>query len=153
MSGSRIAEIVDKTAAVAGGIAGVRAVFGSGQGATDDPLRPGRKIDPAPSADRVGDLSHISFLPDAPGIEPIDQDGGIEIVWRIPMQLTLGRTELAKARAVALPFYADYIAAFWGDRTLGGLCAMSRIVLFDIANEGQDRWLQVDLEVREEVGL
>lgn len=146
---SLIDEIVDYSAAVAAAVSGVVAVFGAGLGEVADPLRPGKTVQAAPSTDQLPELAHVSFLPDAPGVTPFDQDGGYEVLWRIPMRLVLPRSELSRARAVALPFYGRYIDAFWADRRLGGSCALARISRFELATDGTDRWLGIDLEVRE----
>ena len=159
MSGSNIRWIVDASAALAGTIsgvtlpngqvAGVRAVFGAGQGRSADPLRPGQTIAPATESPHE-ELTHVSDLPDAPTIIPLTQDGTIRLEWTVPMRLYATRGDLATARAILLPFYDAYLAAF-RDWTLGGLCALAYIKSFKPAADDDWVWLDIDLYVLEEV--
>ena len=160
MSGSQIRSIVDYSAALAarvqnlpmpnGGTAGVRSVFGCGQNLYADPLRPGQMIAPAPELP-LESFMHVSDLPDAPNPTPLTQDGTVLFEWSVPMRLYVPRGDLRAARATLLPFYNGYYAAFWPDRTLGGLCLLAYIRSFRIAADDDWAWLDMDLSALEEV--
>lgn len=157
---SNIRSIVDYTAAKAAGIqgivlpngetVGVRSIYGAGQGIYDDPLRPGQTIQPAPES-ATEPLMHVSRLPDAPTIEWISQTGTVELTWTIQMSLFIARGDAATAAQVVLPFYDAYLAAFTADPMLGGLCMVSRISSFKTGTDESWCWLDVDLEVLEQV--
>jgi hypothetical protein len=149
---SNIATIVDYTAQVAAGIPGITAVFGCGQGNIGDPLNPGQTIQPAPDAP-TGVYTHWSDLPDATGIEFISQDGTAQYTWQIPMVLWLPRVDLANMRRLALPFYQAYASAFTSNPTLGGLCLVSPRLQFRLDSDTKWAWLDITLEVIEEVGF
>jgi hypothetical protein len=150
VSHSSIDVIVDYTAGVAGRIAGVAATFGAGLGEIEDPLRPGYPVAAAPSEPSVP-FSHWSDCPGAPPIKWVSQNATVELTWTIPMRLWLGRADLAEARRMALPFYDKYIAAFVGDRTLGGLVLSLEISRLAIGGSADWAWLDVGLTVVERV--
>ena len=157
---SNIAYIVDYSAAVAarvqnltlpnGEVGGVRSVYGAGQGLFGDPLRPGQTIQPAPEAPQEA-FTHISDLPGAPNPTPLTQDGTVELLWAVPMRLYVPRSDLATVRQTLLPFYDGYEAAFWPDRTLGGLCLLAYIKSFTRGSDDDWAWLDMELSVLEEV--
>jgi len=165
---SRIAQIVDYTALVAArikpqripsGYVEMRAVFGTGQVDPDtgeplyqDPLHPGQPLQPAPE-NPLEPYTHFSDLPDAPGIEWLDQEGDVALTWDIPMRFWFPRSDLAMARQTAMPFYAAYLSEFHKDYTLGGLCKLARVSRYAIGGDEFDSWLDVNLSVLEEVAL
>lgn len=157
--GSNIARIVDASAAVAAGIqnvilpngsvVGVRSVYGGGQGVIGDPLRPGNTIQPV--QERPSEpLMHVSRLPDAPTVTWITQQT-VELIWTIQMSLYLQRGDAATAAQAALPFYDAYLAAFTPQTTLGGLCLLSQIKSFKTGTDEAWYWLDIELEVTEQV--
>jgi hypothetical protein len=158
---SNIASIVDYTAQVAAGIqdvalpngevVGIRSVYGAGQERYPDPLNPGQNIQPAPE-NALEPFTHISDLPDAPTVAYLTQDGTVEFTWMVPMWLYVPRGDLATLRAVLLPFFDAYEAAFAPDPTLGGLAVLSYISSFGKV-EVADDWarLPIDLRVTEMV--
>jgi hypothetical protein len=147
---SDIAQIIDYTAVVAAGIAGVRQVYGAGQGLYADPLRAGQMIAAAP--DRVqAPFTHTSELPDAPTVDFLTQTGTIEVVWQVPMRLYVNRSRLEDVRRALLPFYDRYLGAFARDRQLGGLCSLAWISSFRVEADDDWAWLAADLSVREYV--
>lgn len=147
---SQIAAIVDYTAQVAAGIEGISAVYGCGQGSIGDPLNPGQTVQAAPDAP-TGIYTHWSDMPDAPRIEWITQGGVVQYTWDVPMRLWLPRVDLANLRRNALPFYDRYLHAFLADHTLGGLCLIARPSKFERGSDDLWAWLDVNLEVTEEV--
>lgn len=157
---SRIAEIVDASAAVAarvqglplrdGGTVGVTAVFGAGGSGIGDPLRPGSPIAPAPD-EPMQAYSHFSDLPDAPTVDWLDQEADLELTWSVPMRLWLPRSSLPVARQTGIPFYAAYLSAFAADRTLGGLCDAARITAIAINGDDKWNWVEFTLEAIERV--
>ena len=157
---SQIARIVDYSAVVAarvqglampsGGTAGVRSVFGCGQGFYTDPLRPGQMVAPAPE-NPLEPFTHTSDLPDAPVLTPLTQSGTVQLEWAVPMRLYAQRGDLRAVRQVLLPFYDGYTGAFWRDRTLGGLCLLAYIRSFRVASDDDWAWLDMDLYALEEV--
>jgi len=139
---SNVALIVDYTAALAAGIAGVKSVAGAGQGDTDDPLRPGQKI-VACGGNPSEPYQHWSELPDAPTVQWLTQNGTVELTWELPMRLWLPRTDLAVMRRNALPFYDGYLRAFIRDYLLGGLVIRSEIT--HIQRDGDDDWTWLEI--------
>lgn len=151
MSGaSNIASIIDYSAALAAGISGIKAVFGSGQGATDDPLRPGSKVMGAPS-NPTEPYTHWSTEPSAPPVEWVSQEGTVELTWLIPMRLWLPAGDLALARKMALPFYDGYLRAFITDRRLGDLVLRSQVARFAVGGDPDWSWLDIGLTAVERV--
>lgn len=161
---SRIAEIVDATAAIAASVSGIVAVFGSGRGNIDDPLRSGKKIRAAQGGP-TEPYEHWSEVGSLIGSEWATQDGGQIVTWAVAMRVWLDRTELDVMRQNAQPLFPAYLSAFQADPTLGGLCMLSRIIRMDIGDDppraaGQEarwgliaRWghLDINLEVQEVV--
>lgn len=146
---SRIAEIVDYTAQVAGRIAGVTAVFGVGTGLVGDPRRPGQTIAAAPDAPTSA-FTHWSDLPDSTAIERLSQTSD-EYTWDLPMRLWLPRADMANMRRLAVPFYASYTQAFMADPTLGGLCLVTGRMTLRTGDDDVWAWIDVNLEVTEVV--
>ena len=157
---SDIAQIVDYTCLVAarvqgvtlpnGVVAGVRSVYGAGQGLYDDPFHTGQTIQPVPSAP-TETFAHFSEIPDAPTVQPASQSGTFEIEWDIPMRLILANGDLATTRQIALPFYDAYLRAFCLDDKLDGLCNLAYIRSFARGGDGTWAWLESHLYVREYV--
>lgn len=162
MSGSQIARIVDYTAAVAariqnvalpnGTVVGVRAIYGAGQNVYGDPLRPGQYIQPAPALP-LEPFSHMSELPDAPTVVPVTQTGTVQFGWVVPMRLYVPLGDFAAVRQTLLPFYAAYASVFTPDWTLGGLCLISSIKSFTRGVDANWAWLDVELDVIEQVSF
>jgi hypothetical protein len=150
MSHSEIERIVDYTAAVAGRIEGIKATFGAGIGATEDPLRPGQPIAAAPGKPTAA-LTHWSDCPDAPPVQWVSQEGTVELTWTIPMRLWFARADLADVRRMSLPFYDRYIEAFVLDRTLGGLALRTQVTRFNTGGDANWSWLDIGLMVVERV--
>jgi hypothetical protein len=156
---SAIAAVVDYTAALAAGIAGValpngstvgvRSVYGAGQGVILDPLRPGAFVQPVPDAP-TEPFVHWSRLPDAPTIEWVSMQS-VELTWTVPMRLWLPRSDSATAAQTALPFYDAYLARFTPDYTLGGMVLRSSIKSMKPDTDESWFWLDVELEVVEVV--
>lgn len=149
MSGSNIATIVDYTAAVAAGIAGVKAVAAAGLGEVDDPLRPGQKI-ASSGSNPTGPYTHWSEVPGAPPVEWVTQSGTVQLLWTIPMRLWLPGSD-EEARRTALPFYDGYLRAFVMDRLLGGLALRTEVARFAIGGDASWSWLDVGIRVWEQV--
>lgn len=153
VTASSIDRIVDYTAWIAASVEGVKMVFGTGQGQTDDPLRPGHKIQTAP-VNPAAPFAHWSDVPDAPSVEWVSQDGTVELTWRIPMRLWLPKTD-EEARRVAMPFYDRYLRAFARDPFFGerpyNLAKTSNIAHFHIGGDKDWSWLDVGLLVVERV--
>ena len=158
--GSSIQFTVDMSAIVAarvqgvtlpnGEIVGVRSIYGSGNSHYADPLRPGMEVQPAP--EKPTELfCHFSEIPDAPKVGPLTQDSTVEFEWAIPMRLYVPRGNLATVKQTLLPFYDAYMAAFWADRTLGGLCNLAYIRSFKPDGDDSWCWLDMDLYVQENV--
>lgn len=145
---SNIALIVDYTAALAAGIEGVKSVAGAGQGATDDPLRPGRKVQ-ACGGSPSEPFQHWSELPDAPAVQWLTQNATVELTWDVPMRLWLPRADLAAMRRAALPFYDGYLRAFIVDRLLGGLVTRSEVSRMERGGDEDWTWLEVTLTLTE----
>jgi hypothetical protein len=156
--GSNIALTIDMTAIVAarvqgvampnGEIVGVRSIYGSGNSGYADPLRSGQAVQPAKEKP-LEPLCHISEIPDAPTVVPLTQDGVVQFEWSIPMRLYVPRGDLATVRQTLLPFYDAYMAAFWADHTLGGLCNLAYIRSFKPDGDDSWCWLDMDLYVQE----
>lgn len=140
-------EIVDRTAAIAGVIPGVRATFAVGTGLVDDPLRAGQKIATAESAP-VATFTHWSEVPSAPAVKWLTQDKTVEVSWNVPMRLFLPK-QPADARRAAIPFYDGYLRAFVVDNTIGGLANRTHIGQFNIGGDKDWSWLDVGLVVVE----
>lgn len=155
MGASDIEVIIDYTASVAASIPGVKAVFGSGSGGVDDPLRPGHKVATSES-NPVAAYSHWSEVPSAPPVQWVSQTGTVEISWNVPMRLWLPHSP-NEARRLALPFYDGYLRAFvrdpyLGDRTIGAdLALRTEIARFAIGGDANWSWLDVGLIVVERV--
>ena len=145
---SRLAEIIDYTAAKAATIPGIAAVAGMGTELYADPLRPGQTIAAATEWPAIP-FTHQSVEPSAPEVLPFSQDGDIVVVWTIPMRLWFSKATVDQIRRAALPFYDLYLGAFGTDFQLGGLCHMSRISRFGLGQGGNWCWLAVDLKVTE----
>lgn len=150
MSHSNIDRIVDYTAALAGHIEGVQAVFGAGLGETEDPLRHGQPVAAAPSEASAA-FTHWSECPGAPPVQWVSQDGVVELTWTIPMRLWLPRADLAETRRMSLPFYDRYLAAFIRDWQLGGLALSSQVTRFAAGGDTSWSWLDIGLTVVERV--
>lgn len=147
---SKIAQIVDYTAVVAARIPGVVSVAASGQGYYEDPKNPGEKIR-AFGNNAIDGFSHASELPNVPAVEWVTQSGTVRLTWNIPMRLYVDSGDLATVRQTVLPFYDAYLAAFIGDRLLGGLVLYSQIKSFSIGNANNWSWLEIRLEAQEMV--
>jgi hypothetical protein len=163
VSGSSIAAIVDTSAAYAaavqnvlmpnGTLVGVRSIYGAGQNLIADPLRTGQMIQPCPE-NPTEPFTHFSTLPEAPAVAPITQQGLVEFTWTIPMRLALPRGDAATATATLLPFYDAYMAALsmnGTDWSLGGLALNAYIKSFARSSDASWLWLEMELQVTEEV--
>lgn len=142
---SRIAYIVDYTAAVAAGIEGVKAVSGAGTKLVEDPLRPGQYVaSNGPNA--VAQYTHWSEVPGAPDVDWVSQSGTVELTWMIPMRLWLPKSD-EEARRTVMPFYDRYLRAFVRDPFLGappdGLVLRSQIKMMKIGGDDNWSWLDV----------
>ena len=143
------ADISDYLASVAGNIDGITAVFGTGQGAIGDPLRPGQTIRPAPDAP-TGTWTFWADLPSGKG-EWLTQDGAEQWDWDFPCRLWLPRADLASLRRQAHPLYGSFRDAFAADRTLGGRVTSARVSAFDFSSDDFWSWLDVNIAVVEQV--
>jgi len=156
--GSQINTIVDYTAQRAGVmVPGLLAVYGSGSSGLGDPLRLGSAIRAA-AENPAQEFEHWSEVPGAPSVQRVTQDGTVELTWTIPMRLWFLRTDLARLRTTALPYFDHYLAAFVPDPTLGGLALIAEISKLEIGEDppgapGQTRWawLDVHLDCTEQV--
>lgn len=152
---SQIQTIIDYTAAVAAReIEGVKMIFGAGSGLVDDPLRPGRKVLPAPS-DPPGPFCHWSDVPNAPDVEWVSQNFTAELEWQVPMRLWLPKQD-EEARRLVLPFYDRYLRAFMrdpflGERPYSDLALRTSISHLRIGGDKEWSWLDVGLLVVERV--
>lgn len=150
---SRIGAIVDYTAARVGSeIEGIAAVFGSGSSSTDDPLRSGQTIRAAPNVP-TQEFEHWSEVAALTASAWFHQDGAQQLTWRIPMRLWFTRSDLARLRQVAQPFFAPYVAAFQTDPSLGGLVFDSQILHMELGEDpprgtGTARWGWLDVELQ-----
>ena len=153
MGASKIATIIDYTAAMAASIPGMQAVAASGQGVVDDPLRPGMKV-AAAQATPQAPFTHWSEVPGAPKVLWVSQDQTVELTWTIPMRLWLPKTD-EDARRTVMPFYDHYLRVFIQDPFLGArpdnLAVRSEIAGFDIGGDKDWSWLDVKYVVVERV--
>lgn len=153
MGESNISRIIDYTAAMAARIPGIQAVAASGQGAVDDPLRPGQKIATAPAVPSAP-YTHWSEVPGAPKITWVSQTQTVELVWTIPMRLWLPKTD-EEARRVVMPYYDHYLRVFVQDPFLGAppnnLALRSELAGFEIGGDKDWSWLDVRYVVVERV--
>ena len=149
MSGSQIAQIVDQTAAVAAGIAGIKTVRGVGSGLVLDPLNGGPIL--AASGSPTGTYEHWSDLPDATEVTYETQQGTLLYLWDLPMRLWLPRGDLSEMRRTTIPFIQAYPAAMLADHTLGQLATVIPRFRFTVGSDDRFAWLDINLEVVEEV--
>lgn len=147
---SNVGTIVDYVAAMAGGIQGVKAVFGAGQGVIADPLRPGQKIEPCPSNPTAA-YSHWTELPNAPAVQWVSQGGTVELTWNLPSRLWFPSASLADVRRMTLPFYDRYLRALILDHTLGGNVLRSQVQRFATGGDKDWAWLDIGFVVVERV--
>lgn len=140
---SKIAQIIDYTAGVAGLIEGVKSTFGTGQGVVADPLRAGQFIAAAGSNPSAA-YAHWSDAPGAPPLTWVNQEGTTELSWTIPMRLWLPKSD-EEARRMAMPFYDRYLRAFVKERLLGGMVMKSEITRFRIGGDKDWSWLDIGL--------
>lgn len=157
---SDIGVLVDYTAARVGSqVTGIQAVYGSGTGNIDDPLRSGNKIQPAPFAP-VQPFEHWSEVAAMTNFEWLTQDGGGSATWEIAMRCYLLAADFQNLRQQAQPLFALYLSAFQSDPTLGGHCKPflpSRLTTMQLGIDPpvKDRarwgWIEVRLQVTEVV--
>jgi hypothetical protein len=140
--------LADYVASVAGRVAGVTAVFGTGQGEIGDPLRPGQTIRAAPDAP-TAPWTFWADLPSGKGIW-LTQDLAEGWEWDFPCRLWLPRADLANMRRAAQPMYGRFRDAFVQDRDLGGRVQSVRISAFDIGSDASWAWMDLNLNVNEE---
>ena len=151
MSTSQVDYIIDYVAATVGKIEGIAAVFGAGQGVVDDPLRPGQKIEAAPSNPTVS-LSAWVEAPNAPAVAYVSQwPITVELTWRFPIRLWFARGDLAAVRRQSLPFYDKFLSIFILDRLLGGAALRTELSMFQVGGDKNWSWLDVGLTVVERV--
>lgn len=150
---SKIERIVDFTARIAGGIDGIKSVSASGQGYYDDPLRPGQKIAVA-GVEPKEPYSHMSDIPAAPMVKYVNQSGGVELTWHVPMRLWLPKTD-DDARRTGLPFYDRYLRAFLLNYYLNdgteNLALRTELTGFRPGGDKDWSWLDIQLTVVERV--
>jgi hypothetical protein len=137
----------DYVASVAGRVAGITAVFGTGQGVIIDPFRPGQTILAAPDAP-TGPWTFWADLPSGKG-DWLTQDLAEQWEWDIPCRLWMPRADLANMRRTAQLMYGRFRDVFAGDRSLGGAVESCRISAFDIGNDASWSWLDINLAVVE----
>lgn len=147
---SNIAIVADYVAALAAGISGVKAVYGTGTGSINDPLRPGKKVQAAGS-DPVEPFEHWTEVPAAPTIKWMTQSGLVELTWTIMSRLWLSREPVSELRRAALPFYDGYLGAFVRDFQLGGYVQRSELQGLSIGTDDDWAWLEVRLAAYEMV--
>jgi hypothetical protein len=153
---TNIAAIVDYTAALAAEqVEGIVATFGSGTGAIVDPLRDPATVRAIPDAPQQ-EGEHWSEVAAMTATEWLTQEGAQHLTWVIPMRVWFQRVDDAALRRAAQPFFARYWTAFTADPTLGGNCAVSRLLRSSIgvdppAGPNRARWgfLDLDLMVEE----
>jgi hypothetical protein len=120
---SRIAQIIDQSAATAASVSGVVAIWGVGSGLVVDPILTAAQGSTVyvraglPAVVTAG--THVSDLPPAPRITYRGQSAA-ELEWAIPMRVYLAPNDEQTARRLAAAFYAPYIAAFAAHTTLTG---------------------------------
>lgn len=151
---SRLTEIVDQTAAIAAGIAGVTSVRGIGSGLVADPLRPGQMIAPA-EASPDADMVHWSDLPESGRIDYQAMGGTTEATWIIPMRLWLPANDLANFRRRAGPMYALYLSAFALHQSIGGIARnIGTLTFATLTNPDKGlAWIDMKLMVVERLNL
>ena len=129
---------------------GVRSVYGAGQNAYPDPLRPGLMIAPAEEKP-ANPYCHVSELPDAPSQPESTQDVVDQYIWTVPMRFYVPKADKRVLRATLLPFYDAYLSAFRQDIRLGNLCLTSHLLLHPVEVDDDWAWLPMDLIVTEVV--
>lgn len=154
VNNTRFAEIIDRTAAIAATVPGVRAVFGVGTGLVADPLRPGGTIRPAlPTT--AEPYAHVSS-PWLGGSGDLDMDallGMTPTVVTVPMRLYLDRTDVAVVAGRAADFPALYIAAFADSLTLGGVAQRWSRLSWQFGGDEEGTWIDWTLVVNERLAL
>lgn len=148
---TRIAEIVDQTAAIAATVAGVRIVYGCGAGAVDDPLRMGEKVAPGP-ANPTEPFTHVSDLPSSSNLAlgPYGEDILTSVV---PMRLFVQAADVDEVRGQLVAFYPLYIAAFALTLTLNGTCQRWSNLTYRLGHSDDWAWLEMALTVTERLVL
>lgn len=148
---TRIAEIVDQTASIAGGVEGVRLTFGAGSGLVDDPLHPGRFIEPAPP-NPTEPFTHVSDLP-SQGNLPLGMVGTSILTWTIPMRFFVQTDDLAEVRGQLIQMYPRYIAAFAASVLLRQTARRWSALSYRLGHDDQWAWLEMALTVEERLNL
>jgi hypothetical protein len=148
---TRIAEIVDQTAAIAGTIEGVRLTFGAGTGLVDDPLHPGRTIEPAPP-NPTEPFTHVSDLPSS-GSLPLGMVGTSILTWHIPMRFFVQAEDLAEVRMQLVAMYPRYLAALADHVLLNETARRWSTLSYRLGHDPDWAWLEMDLTVEERLNL
>lgn len=149
---SRIPEIVDQTAAIAGLVPGVLRTFGCGSGNVADPFRPGEKI-AAAWANPIEPFTHVSEMPDL-GSLPLGAMIGTHIVtWKIGMKLFVDRADVAEVRRIVAPLWVGYLTAFAAHLTLNQTAQRIASIDFSIKSSDEWAWMAMDLVVTERLTL
>lgn len=145
---SRIADIVDASAAVARQITGIAWAFGVGAGTVLDPYT-GQPI-AAPQGDPEP-FTHVSEMPRAPVIAWLSATV-TEVTWAVPMFLYVRMADYPTLLRTLVPFYGAYLGAFSQDMQLMGTANDARITAFAIGggpDDGKPPYLAITLTVRE----
>lgn len=151
---TRLAEIIDQTAAIAATIPGIRAAYGVGTGLVADPLRPGQKIRPA-HANTIEPFAHVSS-PWLGGSGELDMDtmaGTTPVVHSVSMRLYLDRSEVAIVSSRAADFPALYTAAFAGALNLHGTAQRWSRLTWQYGGDEDGTWIDWTLTVNERLAL
>lgn len=149
---TRIAEIVDQTAAIAAGVAGVRVVFGCGSGLVNDPLRMGEKI-AAGFGDPGEPFTHVSDLPTSSSMA-LGMYGEDILTSIVPMRLFIDiGPGIDVVRSSLIAMYPLYLAALALTLTLNGTCQRWSTLTYRLGHNEQWAWLEMALTVHERLVL
>lgn len=158
---TRIPEIVDQSAALAGTIApftiagrdfpGVLVTYGCGLGDVDDPLRVGKKIQPAPP-NPTEPFTHVSDMPTTANLV-LGMHGETILTHQLPMRFFVQAEALDEVRAQLVSMYARYLSVFALHLTLNGTARDWNTLTYRLGHEADWAWLEMALNVRERLNI
>ncbi len=142
---SRLPEIMDQAAAIAGGVAGITSVWAAGSGLVDDPLRAGQKIVASP-VDNVEPgschvLAPVAMAPEGGGL---GMAGMTVVRWTLPIRVYFSRNDLANAIRLSTPFYVSFYTAFAAHITLNGTCRDAYLTGGKTVGDEKNTWIAVE---------
>ena len=158
MGATRIDEILDAVAALAGGIGTapfkVSSVWGAGSGLVADPLRSGQKVRPGVPGYPAPEPYSFFAMPPAPkSVWRYGDATSIDIEWNLEGRLYFPRADLANATRILVgflnPFAKAFLAANPTAPTLADTCAAQEIRSAGWLGDESMAWLSIALWVRE----